>query len=134
MAPAPQRGRRASTASRPPAGPPLTLQQQYAAATRPLSLHFAQIDAWLVDNEPAVWQQLHQADDELFQLSQLKVSESRYQAALEAFVARCEEAEQLYYEAHPSEFRLAPLSAGERVAVYYELGDGSMHKVSGEER
>ena len=133
MAPAPQRGRRASTASRPPAGSPLTLQQQYAAATRSLSLHFAQIDAWLVDNEPAVWQQLHQADDELFQLSQLKVSESRYQAALEAFVTRCEEVEQLYYEAHPSDFRLAPLSAGERVAVYYELGDGSMHKVSGEE-
>ena len=133
MAPAPQRGRHASTASSRPASP-LTLQQQYAAATRPLSLHFAQIDAWLVDNGPAVWQQLHQADDELFQLSQLKVSESRYQAALEAFVARCEEAEQLYYEAHPSEFRLAPLSAGERVAVYYELGDGSMHKVSGEER
>ena len=133
MAPAPQRGRHASTASSRPASP-LTLQQQYAAATRPLNLHFAQIDAWLVDNEPAVWQQLRQADDELFQLSQLKVSESRYQAALEAFVARCEEAEQLYYEAHPSEFRLAPLSAGERVAVYYELGDGSMHKVSGEER
>lgn len=132
MAPAPQRGRHASTASSRPASP-LTLQQQYAAATRPLSLHFAQIDAWLVDSESAVWQQLHQADDELFQLSQLNVSESRYQAALEAFVARCEEAEQLYYEAHPSDFCLAPLSAGERVAVYYELGDGSMHKVSGEE-
>ena len=118
--------------SRPPAGSPLTLQQQYAAATRSLSLHFAQIDAWLVDNEPVVWQELHQADDELFELSQIKVSESRYQAALEAFVARCEEAEQLYYDAHPSEFRLPSLSAGERIAVYYELGDGSMHKVSGE--
>ncbi len=119
--------------SRSPAGPPLTFQQQYVAATRSLSLHFAQIDAWLADNEPAVWQHLHQADDELFQLSQLNVSESRYQAALEAFVARCEEVEQLYYEVHPSEFRLPPLSAGERIAVYYELGDGSMHKVSGEE-
>ena len=130
MAPAPQRGRHASTASSRPVSP-LTLQQQYLAATRPLSLHFAQIDAWLADNEPAVWQQLHQEDDELFQLSQLKVSESRYQAALAAFVARCEEAERLYYEAHPSEFRLPPLSAGERIAVYYELNDGSLHKVSG---
>ena len=133
MAPAPQRGRRASTASRPPAESPLTLQQRYAAATRSLSLHFAPIDAWLVENEPAVWQQLHQADDELFQLSQLKVSESRYQTALAAFIAQCEEAEQLYYEAHPSEFRLPPLSAGERIAVYYELSDGSLHKVSGAE-
>ena len=113
---------------RPHAVSPLTLQ--YVAATQPLSLPFAQIDAWLVDNEPAVWQQLHQADDELFQLRQINVSESRYQAALEAFVARCEEAEQLYYEAHPSEFCLPPLSAGERIAVYYELSDGSMHKVS----
>ncbi len=119
--------------SRPPAGSPLTLQQQYAAATRPLIPHFAQIDAWLVDNEPAVWRQLHQADDELFQLSQLKVSAGRYRAALAAFVALCEEAEQRYYEAHPSEFRLPPLSAGARIAVYYELSDGSMHKVSGEE-
>ena len=131
MAPAPQRGRRASTVSRPPAVSPLTLQQQYTAATRSLSLHFAQIDAWLVDNEPAVWQQLHQADDELFQLSQLNVSESRYQAALAAFVARCEKVERLYYEAHPSEFRLPPLSEGEGIAVYYELNDGSLHKVSG---
>ena len=113
---------------RPHAVSPLTLQ--YVAATQPLSLPFAQIDAWLVDNEPAVWHQLHQADDELFQLRQINVSESRYQAALEAFVARCEEAEQLYYEAHPSEFCLPPLSAGERIAVYYELSDGSMHKVS----
>ena len=113
---------------RPHAVSPLTLQ--YVAATQPLSLPFAQIDAWLVDNEPAVWQQLHQADDELFQLRQINVSESRYQAALEAFVARCEEAEQLYYEAHPSEFCLRPLSEGERIAVYYELSDGSMHKVS----
>ena len=133
MAPAPQRGRRASTPSRLPAESPLTFQQQYTAATRSLSLYFAQIDAWLVENEPAVWLQLHQADDELFQLSRLKVSENRYQAALTAFVVRCEEAEQLYYEAHPSEFRLPPLSAGERIAVYYELGDGSMHKVSGED-
>ena len=100
---------------RPHAVSPLTLQ--YVAATQPLSLHFAQIDAWLVDNELTVWQQLHQADDELFQLRQINVSESRYQAALEAFVARCEEAEQLYYEAHPSEFCLPPLSEGERIAV-----------------
>ncbi len=113
---------------RPHAVSPLTLQ--YVAATQPLSLPFAQIDAWPVDNEPAVWQQLHQADDELFQLRQINVSESRYQAALEAFVARCEEAEQLYYEAHPSEFCLPPLSEGARIAVYYELSDGSMHKVS----
>ena len=113
---------------RPHAVSPLMLQ--YVAAIQPLSLHFAQIDAWLVDNELTVWQQLHQADDELFQLRQINVSESRYQAALEAFVARCEEAEQLYYEAHPSEFCLPPLSEGERIAVYYELSDGSMHKVS----
>ena len=132
MAPAPQRGRHASTASSRSASS-LPLQQRYAAATRPLSRSFSPIDAWLVDNEPAVWQQIHQADDELFQLSQLNVSESRYQAALAAFIDRCEEAEQLYYEAHPSEFRLPPLPAGERIAIYYELSDGSMHKVSGEE-
>ncbi len=133
-APRPKRGKRSSTGlQRPhPVSPP-TLQQRYIETTRPLRVHFVPIDAWLAEHEPDVWQHLHQADDELLHLRQIGVAESRYRAALEAFVVLCEEAERLYYEAHPSELSLPPLAQDECVAVYYELSDGSMHKVSGED-
>ncbi len=133
-APRPKRGKRSPTAlQRPhPVSPP-TLQQHYIDTIRPLSVHFVPIDAWLAEHEPDVWQHLHQADDELLYLRQIGVAESRYRAALGAFVVLCEEAERLYYEAHPSELSLPPLAQDERVAVYYELSDGSMHKVSGED-
>ena len=130
----PTRGSHASPAlRRPPAVSPLTLQQRYVAATQSFGPYFAQIDAWLVEHEPHVWQHLHQADDELFQLSQIGVSEHRYQAALEAFITLCEEAEQHYYEAHPTELSLPPLAAGEQAAVYYQLSNGSMLKVTSED-
>ena len=112
---------------------PSLLQEQYAAATQPLGMHFAQIDAWLAEHEPVVWQRLHQIDDELFQLRRIGVSESQYQTALSDLLSLCEEAEQLYYEAHPSELSLPPLSGRESVAVYYGLSDGSLTKVSDED-
>ena len=133
-APQPKRGKRSPTAlQRPhPVSPP-TLHQCYIDTIRPLSVHFVPIDSWLAEHESDVWRQLHQADDELLYLRQIGVSESRYRAALGAFVVLCEEAERLYHEAHPSELSLPPLAPDECVAVYYELSDGSMHKVSGED-
>ena len=85
-------------------------QQRSVDRIRSLSVHFVPIDAWLVEHEPDVWQHLHQPDDELLPLRQIGVVESRYRAALGAFVVLCEEAERLYYEAHPSEVSLPPLA------------------------
>lgn len=110
-----------------------TLRQRYEAATFPLFEHFPVIDAWLAEHAPDLWQQIRQEDDELFRLRQLGTSESTYHARLEVFLGLCEQAERLYYDAQPTELSLPPLAEGERVAVYYELADGSLHKVSGED-
>jgi hypothetical protein len=111
-----------------------TLRQRYEAATFPLFAHFPAIDAWLAEHAPDLWQQIRQEDDELFRLRQLGASERTYQDKLDAFLELCKQAEQLYYEARPAELSLPPLAEGERVAVYYELADGSLQKVSGEEK
>jgi hypothetical protein len=109
------------------------LQQHYATATASLGTHFPMIDAWLAEHAPDLWQQIRQEDDELFRLGQLGVPERTYQDKLEAFLALCQQAEQLYYEAQPQELRLPSLAEGQRVAIYYELADGSLEKVSEEE-
>jgi len=109
-----------------------TLRQRYEAALFPLCEHFAIIDTWLTEHAPDLWQQIRQEDDELFRLRQLGVSERTYQSKLDAFVELCEQAEHLYYEAQPAELRLPPLAEDEQVAIYYELTDGSLHKVSDE--
>jgi hypothetical protein len=88
------------------------------------------IDAWLAEHAPDLWQQIRQEDDELFRLGQLGVPERTYQDKLEAFLGLCQQAEQLYYEAQPQELRLPPLAESQRVAIYYELADGSLEKVS----
>jgi hypothetical protein len=109
------------------------LQQRYAAATAPLGEHFPMIDAWLAEHVPDLWQQIRQEDDELFRLCQLGVPEQTFHDELDALLALCEQAEQLYCEAQPEKLRLPPLAEGERVAIYYELADGSLHKVSNED-
>ncbi|HXG19069.1 MAG TPA: hypothetical protein VNN62_08345 [Methylomirabilota bacterium] len=105
------------------------LQQQYETATASLTLHFLKIDSWLCDYEPDLWRQIRHEDDELFRLRQLGVSESRYQAKLDEFLALCELAERRYYDAQPRELRLPPLQEGERVAIYFSLADGSLQRV-----
>ncbi|HEV8718620.1 MAG TPA: hypothetical protein VGX03_38105 [Candidatus Binatia bacterium] len=109
------------------------LQQHYATATASLGEHFPTIDAWLAEHLPDLWRQIRQEDDELFRLCQLGIPERTFQDKLDALLALCEQAEQLYCEAHPEKLRLPPLAEGERVAIYYELADGSLHKVSNEE-
>ncbi|MBI3303235.1 MAG: hypothetical protein HYZ72_14300 [Deltaproteobacteria bacterium] len=111
-----------------------TLRQRYEAATFPLFEYFPVIDAWLVEHALDLWQQIRQEDDELFRLRQLGVPERTYQAKLDAFLRLCEQAERLYYDAQPAELSLPPLAEGERVAVYYELADGSLHKASDEDK
>ncbi len=108
------------------------LQACYETATFPLAEHFPQIDAWLADHAPDLWQQIRQEDDELCRLRQLSIPLRTYQAKLDAFVALCEQAERVYCEAQPAVLGLPILPPGERVAVYYEISDGSLLKVNGE--
>lgn len=130
----PKQGKRPAGNPRRPAQVSLqTLWQRYDTATSPLAEHFPAVDAWLAEHAFALWQQIRQEDDELFRLRQLGVPVRTYQARLDTLLALCEQAERLYYEAQPEELSLPPLAAGERVAVYYELVDGSLHKVSGED-
>jgi hypothetical protein len=110
------------------------LQTCYETATFPLAEHFPQIDAWLADHASDLWQQIRQEDDELYRLRHVGIPLRTYQARLDAFVALCEQAERLYCEAQPNELGLPVLTPGERVAVYYEISDGSLIKVSGENR
>lgn len=107
---------------------PMELQRRYEDATAALQHHFPQIDAWLVDHDPELWWQIRLEDDELKRLQQLGVSESRFQARLDFFLACCEEAERRYYEARPDELQLPLLPPGKRIAVYFEYPDGSIHK------
>lgn len=130
----PKRGKRPTTAIRRPAFvSPRTLQQAYATASVLLGEHFPVIDAWLAEHEPDMWRQIRQEDDELFRLRQVGVRERTYLAQLASFLRLCEEAERLYYEAQPAGLSLPQLAQGERVAIYYELADGSLHKVSSED-
>lgn len=126
-APRRERGRRPES-PRPHPASRSCLQQAYVEATHPLSRFFGTIDAWLLDNEPELWRRIRAADDELFHLRRLGVAAGRYRVELEAFLARCAEAEQRYYAARPEELRLPPLPAGERVDVYFTLGDGSVRR------
>ena len=109
------------------------LQQRYESATAALGAHFPLIDAWLAEHAPDLWQQIRQEDDELFRLCQLGIPEQTFQDKLDSFLKLCEQAEQSYYEAQPQELSLPPLAEGERIAIYYELADGSLHKVSNED-
>jgi len=106
------------------------LQQHYEIAIATLGTHFPLIDAWLAEHAPDLWQQIREEDDELFRLCQLGIPEQTFQDKLDAFLTLCEHAEQVYYEAKPQELSLPPLAKGERIAIYYELADGSLHKVS----
>lgn len=110
---------------------PQGLQHAYTAAIQHLGPDLGTIDAWLADHQPDLWQQIRWEDDELFRLRKLGVRERVYRTALEAFVSLYQEAERLYYEAHPNALTLPMLGEGESVAIYYELTDGSLHKVSG---
>lgn len=127
-APRRERGRRPESPRPPHPASRSCLQQAYVEATHPLSRFFGTIDAWLLDNEPELWRRIRAADDELFHLRRLGVAAGRYRVELEAFLARCAEAEQRYYAARPEELRLPPLHAGDRVDVYFTLGDGSVRR------
>jgi len=132
--PLPKQGNRPTgDPRRPDPVPAQTLRQRYEAATFSLFEHFPVIDGWLAEHVHDLWQQIRQEDDELFRLRQLGVPERTYQAKLDAFLRLCEQAERLYYDAQPAELSLPPLAEGERVAVYYQLADGSLHKVSEED-
>ena len=120
-----------SVLRRPVSSDPQVLQQAYTAAIQDLSPDFYTIDAWLADHHPDLWQQIRQEDDELFRLCKLGASERAYRATLDAFVSLYQEAERLYYEAHPNALTLPMLGEGESAAIYYELTDGSLHKMSG---
>lgn len=109
------------------------LQHKYATATASLSTHFSLIDDWLAEHEPDLWKQIRQEDDDLFRLRQLGVPEQTYQGRLDTLIKLCQKAEQLYYEARPAELSLPALAEGEQVAVYFELANGSLIKVSGED-
>jgi len=109
------------------------LQHHYAAATAALGAHFPSIDAWLAEHEPDLWRQIRVEDDELFRLRQLGSTESAYQERLDRLIALCAQAEQLYYEARPSELSLPPLAEGKRLALYFEFADGSLRKMNDEE-
>jgi hypothetical protein len=109
------------------------LRQHYETATAALGAHFPVIDAWLAEHAPDLWQQIRQEDDELFRLCQLGIPEQTFQDKLDTFLRLCEQAEQIYYEAQPQELSLPPLAEGQRVAIYFELADGSLHKVSNED-
>ncbi|MGE0824070.1 MAG: hypothetical protein AB7G75_06620 [Candidatus Binatia bacterium] len=108
------------------------LEEWYTEATLPLSQNFSHIDAWLADYGPDLWQQIHQEDDELFRLRQLGVSEYAYRARLNVLLTLCQQAEQLYYEARPQELSLPALAPEERVAIYFELADGTIMKAGSE--
>ncbi len=112
---------------------PLELQRRYEDATAALQQHFPKIDAWLADHDPELWWQLRLEDDELRRLQQLGVSESRFQAKLDFFLACCKQAERLYYEANSQELQLPLLPPGKRIAIYFEYPDGSVQKADEEE-
>jgi hypothetical protein len=109
------------------------LQHYYVAATAALSAHFPLIDTWLAEHEPDLWKQIRVEDDELFRLRRLGSTESAYQERLDLLIALCAQAEQLYYEARPTELSLPPLAEGERLALYFEFADGSLRKMNDEE-
>ena len=120
-------GRRKATLT-----PSVLLEGWYTEATLPLSRNFSHIDAWLAEYDPDLWQQIHQEDDELFRLRQLGAPEYTYRARLTVLLTLCQQAEQLYYEARPHELSLPALAPDERVAIYFELTDGTITKAHGE--
>lgn len=120
-----EQGRKRSTP-----GPDAILQQRYQTEVGALADYGPVIDAWLVDHAPEVWHRIHEKDDELFRLRRMGVPVHIYEAKLQSFLELCEQAEQSYYEAKPSELSLPPLAEDTTVAVYYELADGSLHKAN----
>ena len=109
--------------SPPTPGLPVSASKQaYVEATHPLSLFFGTIDAWLLDNEPELWRRIRAVDDELFHLRRLGVAADRYRVELEAFLARCAEAEQRYYAARPEELRLPPAARGRPGRRVFHVG------------
>jgi hypothetical protein len=108
------------------------LQKCYETATFPLAEYFPLIDAWLAEHAPDLWQHIRQEDDELFRLRQLGTPLKMYQAKLNSFISLWEHAERLYCEAQPAQCGFPLLTQGEQVAVYFELSNGALLKVSGE--
>ena len=129
----PKRGTRSTSTARRATSSALSLQQRYETATILLSEHFSEIDAWLAEHAPHLWQLIRQEDDELFRLRQLGASDYTYRARVTILLSLCQQAEQLYYEAQPPQLRLPTLAPEERVAIYFEFADGTVNRVHGEE-
>ena len=128
----PKKGVRPTTNRRTAATVKHSLQERYEAATASLTEHFTQIDVWLVEHAPHLWQLICQEDDELFNLRQVGVSEFVYRTRMTVLLSLYQQAEQLYFDAQPEQLRLPALSPEERVAVYFELADGTLSKVHSE--
>lgn len=109
------------------------LQERYTLLTAPLIEHFAAIDAWLSEQRPDLWQRVRQADDELFRLRHIGTLSRLYYTKLATFITLCDEAEHAYYDAQPTQLSLPPLAPHDRVAIYYQLASGDLHKASTED-
>lgn len=128
----PQKGTRSTTKTQRTASSTLSLQQRYEAATSSLSEQFSQIDAWVAEHAPHLWQLIREEDDELFRLRQVGTSAYTYRTRLTVLLSLYQQAEQLYYEAQPEQLRLPALAPEERLAIYFEFADGTISKMQGE--
>ncbi len=128
----PQKGQRTTTKRRTAATDKHSLQERYETATASLGQHFAQIDIWLAEHAPHLWQLIRQEDDELFNLRQVGVSDFVYRARVTVLLSLYQQAEQLYYEAQPEQLPLPALAPEEHVAIYFTFADGTVSKVHGE--
>jgi hypothetical protein len=109
-----------------------SLQERYETATASLLEHFAPIDSWLAEHAPHLWQLIRQEDDELFNLRQVGASDFVYRTRMTVLLSLYQQAEQLYYEAHPEQLPLPALASEERVAIYFTFADGTISKVNSE--
>ena len=129
----PKRGTRPTLTARRATSSASSLQQRYETAIIPLSEHFFEIDSWLAEHAPHLWQLIRQEDDELFRLRKLGASDYTYRARVTVLLSLCQQAEQLYYEAQPAQLRLPALASEERVAIYFEFAYGTVSRVHGDE-
>jgi hypothetical protein len=129
----PQKGVHSNTKRRTAAPAKHSLQERYETATASLVKHFSPIDIWLTEHAPHLWQLIHQEDDELFNLRQVGASDFVYRARVTVLLSLCQQAEQLYFEAHPEQLPLPALAPEERVAIYCRFADGTISKIHSEE-
>lgn len=99
----PKKGGRPTTKRRTAATIKHSLQERYETATAALVENFSQVDIWLAEHAPHLWQLIRQEDNELFNLRQVGVSDFVYRARVTVLLSLYQQAEQLYYEAQPEQ-------------------------------